>query len=76
MGRGAWWARAHGVAKSQTQLTTHTHTFGSDTIVKTGYTVPIKWRPLHLALDLDVNKAACWGGEMDVKLGRTHILSA
>ena len=24
--RGAWWATVHGVAKSQTQLSTHTHT--------------------------------------------------
>ena len=36
----------------------------------------MKWRPLHLALDLEVNKAAGWGGEMGVKLGRTRILSA
>ena len=24
MDRGAWWATAHGVAKSQTQMSTHT----------------------------------------------------
>ena len=34
----------------------------------------MKWRPLHLALDLEVNKAA--RGEMDVNWGRTRILSA
>ena len=27
MDRGAWWARIHGVAKSQTRLNTHRHTF-------------------------------------------------
>ena len=27
VGRGAWWATVHGVAKSQTQLSTHTHTY-------------------------------------------------
>ena len=26
MDRGAWWTTVHGVAKSQTQLSTHTHT--------------------------------------------------
>ena len=26
MDRGAWWATVHGVAKSQTLLSTHTHT--------------------------------------------------
>ena len=26
MDRGAWWAIVHGVAKSQTQLSMHTHT--------------------------------------------------
>ena len=26
MGRGAWWATVHRVAKSQTGLSTHTHT--------------------------------------------------
>ena len=26
MDRGAWWATVHGVAKSQTQLSMHTHT--------------------------------------------------
>ena len=26
MDRGAWWATAHGVSKSLTQLSTHTHT--------------------------------------------------
>ena len=26
MDRGAWWAKVHGVVKSQTQLSTHTHT--------------------------------------------------
>ena len=25
VGRGAWWATVHGVTKSQTQLSTHTH---------------------------------------------------
>ena len=25
MGRGAWWATVHGVAKGWTQLSTHTH---------------------------------------------------
>ena len=27
MDRGAWWATVNGVAKSQTQLSMHTHTF-------------------------------------------------
>ena len=26
MDRGAWWATVHGVAKSQTRLSKHTHT--------------------------------------------------
>ena len=26
MGRGAWWATVHGIAKGQTQLSEHTHT--------------------------------------------------
>jgi len=26
MDRGAWWATVHGIAKSRTQLYTHTHT--------------------------------------------------
>ena len=26
MDRGAWWVTVHGVAKMQTQLSTHTHT--------------------------------------------------
>ena len=27
MDRGAWWAKVHGVAKSQTQLKQHTHIY-------------------------------------------------
>ena len=27
MDRGAWWGTVHGVAKRQTQLSTHTHTY-------------------------------------------------
>ena len=30
-GRGAWWATVHGVAKSQTRLSTHTHLTPLDT---------------------------------------------
>ena len=26
MDRGAWWATVHGIAKSQTRLSSHTHT--------------------------------------------------
>ena len=26
MGKGGWWATVHGVTKSRTQLSTHTHT--------------------------------------------------
>ena len=32
MDRGAWWATVHGVAKSQTRLSTHQHTAGSPDI--------------------------------------------
>ena len=35
MDRAPWWVTVHGVAKSQTQLITHTHTYG--TKKKLGY---------------------------------------
>ena len=30
MDRGAWWAIIHGLTKTQTQLSTHTHTPNAD----------------------------------------------
>ena len=34
MDRGAWWATVYGVTKSQTQLSTHTHTFLFDSFLE------------------------------------------
>ena len=71
------------IEHTYTRTHTHTHTYTYTHIyIWIWYNCgnwlnsPCKWQHLYLALDLEVNKAAGWGGEMGIKLGRTCILSA
>ena len=50
MDRGVWWATVHGVAKSQTQLSTHTHPVTGMLLVS-GQPTLISWEWTFALLD-------------------------